>query len=175
MVGTIVDVDLAVDASKTRRTDASVGPHLVQTFPPMLAWVSIALIYLPVTGGSSPPRRAVADELGHLILTRAPVAGVVSALIFISLTSLAIPAWLAPAGVVIDQISTLSIIEAGIRGALIDILLAQPPPVPRLALTSVPIYLIHTLPLVQTRIGVALIDIHLAVLTIGPWLAMTLK
>jgi len=174
MVGTIVDVDLAVDAGEARGTDAPVGPHLVQALPSMLTRVSIALVNLSVTGGTAPPWRAVAYELGHLILTCAPVTGVVSALIFISLTSLAIPAWLAPTGVVIDQVCTLSIIQAWIRGTLIDIFLAQPPPVPRLALTSVPIYLIHTLSLVQTRVGVAFVDIHLTVLAIRPRLAMTL-
>lgn len=77
----------------------------------MLARVGIALVDLPVTGGPTPPRRAVADELGHLILAGAPVAGVVPALIFICLASLAIPPWLAPACVIIYQVSTLSIIK----------------------------------------------------------------
>lgn len=78
----------------------------------MLARVRIALVDLPVTGGATPPRGAVADELGHLILTGAPVARVVPAFILISLASLAVPPWLAPTCVVIDQVSTLSIIEA---------------------------------------------------------------
>lgn len=153
MLGTVVNVNLTVDPSEARGTDTPVRPHLVQTLPTVLARVGITLVDFPVTGGATPPRRAVADELGHLILAGAPVAGVVSALIFISLASPTIPPWLAPTCVVIDQVSTLPIIETRVGGALIDILLTQPPPVPWLALASVPIYLIHTLPLVQARVG----------------------
>jgi len=174
VVCTVVNIDLTVDAGKAWRTDTAVRPHLVQTLPSVLAGVGIALVDLPVTGGAAPARRAVADELGHLVLAGAPVAGVVPALVLVSLAPLPIPARLAPAGVVIDQVRALPVIEAGVGGALVDVLLAQPPPVAWLALTSVPIYLIHTVPLVKAGVGGALVHIHLTVLPIGAGLAVAL-
>lgn len=153
MVGTIVNINLTVNASKARRTHTPVGPNLVKTLSTVLARVGITLVYLLVTGGATPPRGAVADELGHLVLTRAPVAGIMSTLVLICLAPLAIPARLATTGIVTDEICTLSIVEAGIRGTFIDIFLTQSSSIARLALASVAIDFIHTLSLIQTRVG----------------------
>lgn len=174
MVGTIIDVDLAIDPSEAKRTITTIGTNLVQTFATMLTRVGIALVYLLVTGGSTPPRGAVTDELRHLVLTGAPVAGVVSTLIHISLAPLAIPAWLAPTSVIIDKVCTLAIVQARIEGTLIDIFLTEPPSVSWLALAPVTIDLIYTLSLVQTRVGGTFVNIHFTVSSIDPRLTVAL-
>lgn len=153
MIGTVINVDLTVDASKAGWTDTAIGPNLVQTLATMLAGVGITLVYLLVTGGSAPARWTVANELGHLILTGTPLAGIVTALVHISLASLSIPTRLTAACVVVDEVCTLPIVQAGIGGTFVDIFLTQPSSIARLALASVAVDFIHTLAFIETRIG----------------------
>ena len=82
--------------------------------------------------------------------------------------------WL-PAGVVVDEVSALSPVHAGIAQTLVHILLAESSSVPRPAATLEPVDLVHALGLVQTWVGLTLISVDLTPLPIGTQQTMTLK
>lgn len=140
----IVNVNLTVVACKSRGTDAGVLANpLFKTLSSMLTGISITLIHLLITCQTCISPRAVTDVSRDIVLTDAPCAGIVPALVHVSLAPLAIPAWLATAVIVVNLVSAPAIVEARVARALVDIFLTQSPSVARLTLAPVLVDLVH--------------------------------
>jgi len=150
----VVNVDLAVIASESRGTATSVLANaLLKTLSSMLARVGVALIHLLFTCRPCVTLRAVADVSRDIILTDSSDAGVVPALVHVRLTSLAIPAGLATAVIVVNLVSAPAIVEARIACTLVHIFLTEPPSVAWLALAPILVDLVHAVTTVQARVG----------------------
>lgn len=173
-VDAIVNVDFAVLSSEAWLTDALVGAELVVAFAAMLARVGVTLIDLLVASGTAPARRTVADEPGDVIFTVTSDAGVVAALVNISLTSLPKPAGLTCTLVVIDEVDTLASVLTRAVQTFIHVLLAQPASVARLAPTLEPVDLVHALALVEARVAGTLVHIDLTVVSVCSGQTVTL-
>ena len=140
----------------------------------MLAGVRVTLVHLLVAQGPRPATRTVAQEAGHVVLARAPRARVVPALVHVRLASLAVPAGLTAAAVVVHGVRALAVVHAGVAGALVHVLLAQPAPVAWLAVAPVRVDPVDTFSLVEAGVGGALVDVDLAVVAVGAGLAVAL-
>jgi len=171
----VVNVDLAVVTGESGGTATSVLANaLLKTLSSMLARVGVALIHLLFTCRPCVTLRAVADVSGDIVLTDTSGAGVVPALVHISLTSLAIPARLATTVIVVNLVSAPAIVEARVAGALVDIFFTQSSSVAWLTLASVFVDLVDAVTTVETGIGRTLIDIDFTVVAIGTRLAVAL-
>ena len=153
-VSAVVNVDLTVVAGESGGTAAGVLTNpLLKTLSSMLARVGIALVHLLVACRPCVTLWAVADVSGDIVLTNTSSTRIVSALVNISLATLAIPARLASTVIVINLVSAPAIVEARIASALVNIFFAQSSSVARLALASVLVDLIHTVASIETRVG----------------------
>lgn len=171
----VVNVDLAVIASESRGTATSVLANaLLKTLSSMLARVGVALIHLLFTCRPCVTLRAVADVSRDIILTDSSDAGVVPALVHVRLTSLAIPAGLATAVIVVNLVSAPAIVEARIAGTLINIFFTESSSVTWLTLASVFVDLVDAVTTIETGISRTLIDIDFTVVAIGTRLAVAL-
>ena len=172
---TVVNVHLTVSAREPGETGAGVAPDADLSAPaPVLARVRVALVDLLVTQRSRPASRTVADEATDVVLAGSSGAGVVPALVHVSLAALAVPARLAPAVVVVDLVRALAVVKAGTAGTLVDVLLAQPASVTRLAVAPEAADLVDALAVVEARVRGTLVDVDLAVVAIGARLAVAL-
>ena len=150
----VVNVDLAVVSCESGGTAAGVLTNsLLKTLSPMLARIGIALIHLLITCRPSIPLRAVADVSRDIVLTDASRTWVVSALVHVSLATLAIPARLASTVIVINLVSAPAIVEARVASALVDIFFAQSSSVARLTLAPVLVDLVHAVTSIETGVG----------------------
>ena len=171
----VVNVDLAVVPCESGGTATGVLTNtLLKTLSSMLARVGVALIHLLITCRPCVTLWTVADVSGDIVLTDTSCTGVVPALVHVSLTSLAIPAGLATAVIVVNLVSAPAIVEARVARALVNIFFAESSSVARLTLASVLVDLVDTVTTIETGIGRALIDIDFTVVAICTRLAVAL-
>lgn len=138
IVRTVVDIRLAVSASITSQTLATVPVQVIFASASMLTGIGSALVNVCLASLATVAWQTVADELIDTIFAGAAVyARIAGALVHVAQTSSVVVASGTLAPVPIDQVYTSSAIGTGITGALVYVCLAVLTREPWLALARV--------------------------------------
>lgn len=119
--GTIVDIELAVLASKALLAFTDVSIHQVRTAPSILAWVGVTLVLVNATVHPSPPRFAVTLVPIDVVVTRPVHAGTAATFVHLGVAQGVVVALGAQAGEAVLAVDARAPVLARTRRTLVDL------------------------------------------------------